>query len=45
MNMIEMMECKKKVENILKTGFGIAHTTLQFEYECCPDDNLIVYDN
>jgi cobalt-zinc-cadmium efflux system protein len=45
MNMMEMMECKKRVEDKLKTGFGIAHTTLQLEFECCPEGNLIVKDN
>lgn len=45
LNMIEVMECKRRVEENLKTGFGIAHTTLQFEFECCPEDNLIVNDN
>lgn len=45
LNMIEVMECKRRVEDNLKTRFGIAHTTLQFEFECCPEDNLIVDDN
>ena len=45
LNMIEVMECKRRVEDNLKTRFGIAHTTLQFEFECCPENNLIVNDN
>jgi cobalt-zinc-cadmium efflux system protein len=44
LNMNEVMLCKAKVENILKTSFGISHTTLQFEYECCGYDELIVDD-
>lgn len=45
MNMNDVMICKAKVEEMLGTSFGISHTTLQFEFNCCGDDELIVKDH
>jgi cobalt-zinc-cadmium efflux system protein len=42
LSMDKVMLCKARVEKMLRTSFGISHTTLQFEYESCGHDELIL---
>ncbi len=45
-NMSEMMEIRKKIENLLKHNFNINHITLQMGYKCCKGNkDLIVERN
>ncbi len=41
-DMIKMMAVRKQVEDLLKENFHISHTTLQFGYNCCEGDNLLI---
>jgi len=37
-NMVDMMQVKKEIVQLLKAQFSISHITLQVEYECCSDE-------
>ncbi len=45
MDMIEMMEVRKKVEDILQEKFGIQHITLQIGYNCCLRSSDLIASN
>lgn len=40
--MLDMMQTKEKVENLLHNVFGIGHITLQMGYNCCNGDNMLI---
>ena len=42
LNMIEVMQVKKIIEQVLHDNFGIEHITLQIEYNCQECNNLVV---
>ncbi len=41
MRVSETEKVKEKIEKLLKEKYGITHTTFQFEYNACPDTDLI----
>jgi cobalt-zinc-cadmium efflux system protein len=43
-NMLEMMDIKKKVVDLLNEKFGIEHVTLQMGYNCCNGGNSLIFE-
>lgn len=41
-DMLQMQVIRQKMETILHDQFGVDHTTMQFEYQCCEGKGLIV---
>lgn len=41
-DMVQMQAIRRQLEAILQEQFGVDHTTLQFEYQCCDGKGLIV---
>lgn len=41
-DMVQMQAIRQKMETILHEQFGVDHTTMQFEYQCCEGKGLIV---
>jgi len=41
-DMVHMQAIRQKMETILHEQFGVDHTTMQFEYQCCAGKGLIV---
>ena len=41
-DMLQMQAIRRKMEEILHDRFGVDHTTMQFEYQCCEGKGLIV---
>ncbi len=42
MRVSETSLLKNKIEDLLKSEFQITHVTLQFEFNCCPEKELII---
>lgn len=39
--LLKLENLRMDIESILKNSFNVAHVTIQFEYGCCDDKNLI----
>ncbi len=42
-DMLQVMQIRSQVEELLKEQFGIGHITLQFGYECCQGDDFLIH--
>lgn len=44
-NMVEMMDIRRKIEHLLKEKFNISHITLQIGYKCCEGETKLIHNS